>query len=45
MFCRGWSRSWLVKEISDLRRKTIILPLKLAENQASALNKMSALDH
>jgi hypothetical protein len=31
--------------MSDLERKTIMLPLKLAENQASALNKMSALAH
>jgi hypothetical protein len=31
--------------MSDLKRKTIMLPLKLAENQASALNKMSALAH
>jgi hypothetical protein len=29
----------------NLKRKTIMLPLKLPENQASALNKMSALAH
>jgi hypothetical protein len=45
LFCREWSRSWLVKEMSDLKRKAIMLPLKLAENQASALNKMNALAH
>jgi hypothetical protein len=31
--------------MSDLEKMTIMLPLKLAENQASALNKMSALAH
>jgi hypothetical protein len=45
VFCREWSRSWLVKGMSDLKRKAIMLPLKLAENQASVLNKMSALAH
>jgi hypothetical protein len=45
LFCRDWSRSWLVKEIFDLERKIMMLPLKLAENQASTLNKMSALAH
>jgi hypothetical protein len=45
VFCREWSRSWLIKEIFDLERKIMMLPLKLAENQASTLDKMSALAH
>jgi hypothetical protein len=36
------SRSWLKEEMSDLRKSAIMLPLKLAENQASVLCKMSA---
>jgi hypothetical protein len=39
------SRSWLEEEMSDLEKRTIMLPLKLAENQASALCKTSALAH
>jgi hypothetical protein len=39
VFCREWSRSWLVKEIFDLKRKIMMLPLKLAGNQASTLKK------
>jgi hypothetical protein len=39
------SRSWLEEEMSGLERRTIMLPLKLAENQASALCKMSAQAH
>jgi hypothetical protein len=39
------SRSWLKEEMSDLKKRTIMLPLKLAENQASVLCKMSAQDH
>jgi hypothetical protein len=31
--------------MSDLEGRTIMLPLKLAENQASALCKKSALAH
>jgi hypothetical protein len=45
VFCREWSGSWLVKEMFDLKRKMMMLPLKLAGNQASTLNKMSALAH
>jgi hypothetical protein len=45
LYSAGKSRSWLEEEISDLKEKTIMLPLKLAENQASVLNKMSALAH
>jgi hypothetical protein len=45
VFCREWSRSWLVKEIFDLERIIMTLPLKLAKNQVSTLNKMSALAH
>jgi hypothetical protein len=39
------SRSWLEEEVSDLEERTIMLPLKLAKNQASALCKKSALVH
>jgi hypothetical protein len=31
------SRSWLEEEMFDLEERTIMLPLKLVENQASAL--------
>jgi hypothetical protein len=39
------SRSWLKEEMSDLEKRTIMLPLKLPENQASVLCKMSAQAH
>jgi hypothetical protein len=40
------SRPWLEEEMSDFEKKgTIMLPLKLAENQASALCKKSAQAH
>jgi hypothetical protein len=31
--------------MTDLEKRTIMLPVKLAKNQASALCKMSALAH
>jgi hypothetical protein len=39
------SRSWLEEEMSDLKKGIIMLPLKLAENQASVLCKMSVQAH
>jgi hypothetical protein len=39
------SRSWLEEEMSDLRKGIIMLPLKLAEKQASVLCKISAQAH
>jgi hypothetical protein len=35
----------LVKEMHDLKRKTIMLPLMLAESWASTPSRMSALAH
>jgi hypothetical protein len=39
------SRLWLEEEMSDLEERRIMLPLKLAENHASVLCKMSAQAH
>jgi hypothetical protein len=45
LYSAGKIKIMLEEEMSDLRKRTIMLPLKLAENQASVLYKMSALAH